>query len=192
MSKKLFVGGLSWNTTEETLREACSAYGTILSVVIVLDKETRKSRGFGFVEFTTEAEAEAAMEALNGSRLDGRNINMRPAVDNRNKRERGNRPAGNRPANDRTEKPQRREHKPRPASTNSSWNNNTPPAEKKERPQKNWSPSEDSSNFPEQNWGEDSWGADDKWGKDRRRRREGKKKKKQYKKNNRWDDWDEG
>ena len=191
MSKKLFVGGLSWNTTEETLREACSAYGTILSVVIVLDKETRKSRGFGFVEFTTKAEAEAAMEALNGSRLDGRKINIRPAVDNRNKRERGNRPAGNRPTGNRAVRPKRKEHRSHSDSKNSSWSNNTPP-EKKDRPQRKWSKSQDSSNFSDQNWGDDSWGADDKWGKDRRRRREGKKKKKQYKKNNRWDDWDEG
>ena len=187
MSKKLFVGGLSWGTTEETLKEICSAYGTILSVVIVLDKETRKSRGFGFVEFSSEIEAQAATEALNGTRLDGRNINLRPAVDN--KRDRGSRPPRNRterPSRNRTEQTNRSS-----SSKPSSWDNN-PSSEKREKPPQKWSKSEEGPSFSEKNWGDDSWGADDKWGKDRRRRREGKKKKKQYKKNNRWDDWDEG
>ena len=189
MSKKLFVGGLSWGTTEETLKETCSAYGTILSVVIVLDKETRKSRGFGFIEFSSEAEALAAIDGLNGTRLDGRNINLRPAVDNKNKRERSNRPSRGR-----EERPQRREYNNRTTQPKAapSWKKPTSSFDKNEsRPRR--SKPDDSSSFSEQkNWGDDSWGADDKWGKDRRRRREGKKKKKQYKKDNRWDDWDEG
>lgn len=188
MSKKLFVGGLSWSTTEESLKETCSVYGTILSVVIVLDKETRKSRGFGFVEFSNEAEALAATDGLNGTRLDGRNINLRPAVDNKNKRDRAQRPPRGR-----EERPNRREHNSRPNQPKASppWKKPTISSEKNEGRQK-WSKLDEGSSFPEQKWVDDSWGSDDKWGKDRRRRREGKKKKKQYKKDNRWDDWDEG
>ncbi|MAA77940.1 MAG: hypothetical protein CL916_01670 [Deltaproteobacteria bacterium] len=189
MSKKLFVGGLSWDTTEEKLRESCSVYGTILSVVIVLDKETRKSRGFGFVEFSNEAEAQAAIDGLNGTRLDGRNINLRPAVDNKNRRDRVQRPSRNREARPR----QREQHnRPHQSKDNSSGKTAKPSFDNNEKRQKKWSKPKEGSSFPDQKWGEDSWGADDKWGKDRRRRREGKKKKTQYKKNNRWDDWDDG
>ena len=196
MSKKLFVGGLSWDTTEETLRETCAVYGSILSVVIVLDKETRKSRGFGFVEFSSETEALAAIDGLNGTRLDGRNINLRPAVDNKNKRERPNRSSRGReertsPTGRSNRTPYKKEFSPRNNKEFSPRSKPNTPYEDKNKQQK-WAKPDETSSFPEQNWGDDSWGGDDKWGKDRRRRREGKKKKKQYKKNNRWDDWDEG
>jgi RNA recognition motif-containing protein len=91
MSKKLFVGGLSWNTTEEILKETFSTYGTVLSAVIVLDKETRKSRGFGFVGFSSEEEAQAALAGLDGSSLDRRTIHVKPAIDNRNGERRNSR-----------------------------------------------------------------------------------------------------
>ena len=200
MSKKLFVGGLSWGTTEETLKNVCSEHGTVLSVVIVLDKETRKSRGFGFVEFSSEAEAQATIEKLDGAKVDGRSINLRPAIDNKNNRGRGNRDDRGRGNRDdrgrdtrRREYPNSRSTSPREPRPSFSQNNSKPTQRTTSRPyrERQSKPDEGSSSFPSQDWGGDAWGAEDKWGKDRRRKREGKKKKKQYKKNNSWDDWDE-
>ncbi|HEX7357708.1 MAG TPA: RNA-binding protein [Ignavibacteriaceae bacterium] len=74
MSTKLFVGSLPWSASDEDLQTAFAAHGNVLSAKVVTDKETRRSRGFGFVEFETEAEAAAAIQALNGSELKGRNI----------------------------------------------------------------------------------------------------------------------
>lgn len=74
MSTKLFVGSLPWSANDEDLQTAFAAHGNVLSAKVVTDKETRRSRGFGFVEFETEAEANAAIQALNGTELKGRNI----------------------------------------------------------------------------------------------------------------------
>ena len=74
MSTKLFVGSLPWSANDEDLQNAFAAHGNVLSAKVVTDKETRRSRGFGFVEFETESEATAAIQALNGSELKGRNI----------------------------------------------------------------------------------------------------------------------
>ncbi|MFO7523975.1 MAG: RNA-binding protein [Ignavibacteriaceae bacterium] len=74
MSTKLFVGSLPWSISDEELQEAFAAHGNVLSAKVVTDKETRRSRGFGFVEFENESEASAAIQALNGSDLKGRNI----------------------------------------------------------------------------------------------------------------------
>lgn len=74
MSTKLFVGSLPWAANDEDLQKAFAAHGKVLSAKVVTDKETRRSRGFGFVEFENEAEANAAIQALNGSELKGRNI----------------------------------------------------------------------------------------------------------------------
>ena len=74
MSTKLFVGSLPWSASDEDLQTAFAAHGNVLSAKVVTDKETRRSRGFGFVEFETETEATAAIQALNGSELKGRNI----------------------------------------------------------------------------------------------------------------------
>ncbi len=74
MSTKLFVGSLPWSATDEDLQTAFAAHGNVISANVVTDKETRRSRGFGFVEFETEAEAAAAIQALNGTELKGRNI----------------------------------------------------------------------------------------------------------------------
>lgn len=71
---KLFVGGLSWGTKGETLEKAFAAFGKVLSANIVLDKETRRSRGFGFVEMENKEEAMEAMNKLNNTELDGRTI----------------------------------------------------------------------------------------------------------------------
>jgi len=74
VSTKLFIGSLPWSVTDEDLQTAFAAHGNVLSAKVVTDKETRRSRGFGFVEFETEAEASAAIQALNGAELKGRNI----------------------------------------------------------------------------------------------------------------------
>ncbi len=76
MEKKLYVGGLSYETTEDALKDLFSQAGTVNSVAIILDKFSGKSKGFGFVEMSSEEEAKKAMEMLNGKDLDGRNITV--------------------------------------------------------------------------------------------------------------------
>ena len=72
MSKNIFVGSLAWGTTSEGLEQAFSQFGTVTSAKVISDRETGRSRGFGFVEM--ESGADEAIEALNGSDLDGRKI----------------------------------------------------------------------------------------------------------------------
>jgi len=76
MSNKLYVGGLSFDTTEETLKELFSQAGVVNSATIIIDKNSGRSRGFGFVEMSTEEEAKKAIEMFNGKELDGRNITV--------------------------------------------------------------------------------------------------------------------
>lgn len=70
--KKLYVGNLSWGTGDDELRTAFEPYGNVLSARVVLDRETQRSRGFGFVEMNNQAEAQAAISALNGREIQGR------------------------------------------------------------------------------------------------------------------------
>ena len=84
MSTKLFVGSLAWTTTEATLREAFEKAGTVVSAKIPTERDSGRSRGFGFVEMATEEEGQAAIEMWNGQPLDGRNIvvnEARPQTD---------------------------------------------------------------------------------------------------------------
>ena len=74
MSKKLFVGSLPWAVNDESLKQAFAPYGNVVSATVVTDRRSGRSKGFGFVEFENDAEAKAAIEALNGSELNGRNI----------------------------------------------------------------------------------------------------------------------
>lgn len=74
MDKKLFIGNLSYNTTEESLRELFSQAGTVESAVIIVDKFTGRSKGFGFVEFSSPEEAQEAIRLFNEKELDGRPI----------------------------------------------------------------------------------------------------------------------
>lgn len=67
MKNKLFVGSLSWSATDEDLKDLFSPHGDIVSANVVMDRETGRSRGFGFVEFKTDEEAQAAVDALDGS-----------------------------------------------------------------------------------------------------------------------------
>ena len=71
---RLFVGGLSWDTTEETLRRVFEEFGTVTDAVIMNDRSTGRSRGFGFVTFGSRKDASRAVEQLNGADLDGREI----------------------------------------------------------------------------------------------------------------------
>lgn len=79
MAKKLFVGGLSYDTTEATLREEFSKAGTVESAVIITDKMSGRSKGFGFVEMATEEEAQKAIEMFDGKELDGRKVTVNEA-----------------------------------------------------------------------------------------------------------------
>ena len=74
MAKKLFVGGLSWDTTDASLRKAFALYGEITEAKVISDRETRRSRGFGFVTFARDEDAKNAISKMNGASLDGRNI----------------------------------------------------------------------------------------------------------------------
>lgn len=74
MAKKLFVGGLPWATTDARLSEVFSQHGQVVSAQVITDRATGRSKGFGFVEYATDEEATAAMQALNGQDLDGRKI----------------------------------------------------------------------------------------------------------------------
>ena len=76
---KLFVGNLSWNTEETSLRDMFEAHGEVEDVRIITDRDTGRSRGFGFVTFVNSDDAKNAMEALNGTELDGRNLNVNEA-----------------------------------------------------------------------------------------------------------------
>lgn len=79
MSVKLFVGSLAWATTDESLAAHFAQVGTVTSARVVKDRETNRSRGFGFVEMSSDSEAQAAVSKLNGSDLDGRNITVSEA-----------------------------------------------------------------------------------------------------------------
>ena len=80
MGTKLYVGNLNYNTTEESLREAFGANGReVTSVSIIMDRETGRSRGFAFVEMSTDDEAAKAMGALNGRDIQGRTISVSEA-----------------------------------------------------------------------------------------------------------------
>lgn len=74
MAKKLYVGGLSYDTTDQALKDAFSKAGTVESAVIIMDRMSGRSKGFGFVEMSTEEESQKAIEMWNGKDLDGRNI----------------------------------------------------------------------------------------------------------------------
>jgi len=79
MAVKLFVGGLAFSTSNERLREAFAAAGSVESASVVTDRDTGRSRGFGFVEMATPEEAEQAISRLNGTSLDGRTIQVEKA-----------------------------------------------------------------------------------------------------------------
>ncbi|MGH9519979.1 MAG: RNA recognition motif domain-containing protein [Terriglobales bacterium] len=100
--KSIFVGNLSFNTSEEELRTLFQNYGSVARVSVMMDRETGRSRGFAFVEMNNDEEAESAISGVNGSNLSGRTLNVNEA---RPRAERtgggsggGGRPSGGRPS----------------------------------------------------------------------------------------------
>ena len=86
MAKKLFVGNLPYTTTNESLGEFFAQYGEVMSAAVIMDRATGRSKGFGFVEMTNDAEADTAIAQADGADMDGRKLTVseaRPKVDAR-------------------------------------------------------------------------------------------------------------
>jgi len=79
MSNKLFIGGLSWDTDDSGLQQAFSPFGDIKEATVITDRDTGRSRGFGFVTFANPADATSAIEAMDGGMLDGRTVRVNEA-----------------------------------------------------------------------------------------------------------------
>ncbi|MFO0901218.1 MAG: RNA-binding protein [Pirellulales bacterium] len=88
MGKRIYVGNLPWSTTSDSLKAMFAEHGSVRSAEVVSDRETGRSRGFGFVEMESDQDCAAAIEALNGQSVDGRDLTVNEA------RERSPRPAG--------------------------------------------------------------------------------------------------
>ena len=89
---KIFIGSLSYNVTEGDLRQTFEAFGQVASATVIKDEQSSRSKGFGFVEMPVQAEAQSAIEVLNGKALKGRTITVneaRPDADDRRGRDRG-------------------------------------------------------------------------------------------------------
>jgi cold-inducible RNA-binding protein len=86
MSKKLFVGGLSFNTDDQGLKESFEKFGEITEAKVITDRDSGRSRGFGFVTMTDEAAADKAIEDMNGTELDGRSLTVNVAKTRSNDR----------------------------------------------------------------------------------------------------------
>ncbi len=81
MNKKIYIGNLNYDTDEEKLREAFAEFGEVASVNLITDRYTGHSRGFAFIEMATEDDAKAAIEAMNGKEVDGRQLKVNEARD---------------------------------------------------------------------------------------------------------------
>lgn len=98
MAKKLYIGGLSYSTSEDALRDAFAQAGNVASASIIMDKMSGRSRGFGFIEMSTDEEAQSAISMWNGKELDGRTLTVneaRPLAPRGDRGDRGDR-GGNR------------------------------------------------------------------------------------------------
>ncbi|MBP5403453.1 MAG: RNA-binding protein [Treponema sp.] len=85
MAKKIYVGNLSYSTTDETLRNQFSQFGQVESVSIVMDRVTGKSKGFGFVEMTNERDADNAIATINQKEIDGRKVRVSVAEERKSR-----------------------------------------------------------------------------------------------------------
>lgn len=94
MSNKLFVGGLSWGTTDQALHDYFAQAGTVTSAVVIKDKFSGRSKGFGFVEMSSPEEAQSAIQQFNGQTFDGRAIIVNEARPQVPKDNRGGRSSG--------------------------------------------------------------------------------------------------
>jgi RNA recognition motif-containing protein len=79
MGKRLYVGNLPYSATDASLRELFEAHGSVLSAQVIMDRDTGRSKGFGFVEMAADQEAQAAIAALNGQPVDGRPLTVNEA-----------------------------------------------------------------------------------------------------------------
>ena len=79
MAKKLFVGGLSWDTTDDSLQQAFASFGEVTEAKVIIDRDTGRSRGFGFVTFAQDDDAKAAISKMDGTNLDGKTIKVNEA-----------------------------------------------------------------------------------------------------------------
>ena len=79
MAKRLYVGNLAFDVSNDDLQEMFSAHGTVVSAEVVTDRSTRQSKGFGFVEMSSDSEAQAAIDALGGQQHNGRTLNVSEA-----------------------------------------------------------------------------------------------------------------
>lgn len=89
MATKLFVGSLSYSVGDDQLKEAFEAVGTVVSAKVIIDRDTGRSKGFGFVEMASEEEAQAAIDLLNGKEIDGRAVAVSEARPRENRPVRG-------------------------------------------------------------------------------------------------------
>ncbi|MBQ2548938.1 MAG: RNA-binding protein, partial [Treponema sp.] len=85
MSKKLYVGNLNYATTEDTLKNVFASYGEIVSAVVIKDRDTQQSKGFGFVELADDSAADKAIAELNGREIDGRRVRVNVAEERQNR-----------------------------------------------------------------------------------------------------------
>jgi RNA recognition motif-containing protein len=79
MGKKLYVGNLAWGVTDKDLEQMFAAHGSVVSAQVIMDRDTGRSKGFGFVEMGTDQEAQAAIQALSGAEVDGRQLTVNEA-----------------------------------------------------------------------------------------------------------------
>ena len=79
MGKRIYVGNLSYDVTDSALEEMFAAHGTVQSAQVIMDRDTGRSKGFGFVEMNSDREAQAAIQALNGKDMDGRSLTVNEA-----------------------------------------------------------------------------------------------------------------
>jgi RNA recognition motif-containing protein len=88
MSTKLFVGSLSYGVNDDQLKDAFAAAGTVVSAKVIIDRETGRSKGFGFVEMSSEEEAKRAVDMMNGKEIDGRPVAVSEARPQENRERR--------------------------------------------------------------------------------------------------------
>lgn len=94
MESKLYVGNLSYDTTDQELEQSFSEFGEIASATVVKDRDTNRSKGFGFVEFVQAADAQKAMEAMNGKDVNGRSLKVDEARPQKDRSRSSNRSSG--------------------------------------------------------------------------------------------------
>lgn len=91
MGKKIYVGNLPYSATDQSLNDAFASYGAVASARIIMDRDSGRSKGFGFVEMTTDSDAQTAIEKMNGYSMDGRAINVSEAKPQEPRENRGGR-----------------------------------------------------------------------------------------------------